>query len=58
MADIEDVLDAAQRHGEASEPDMEVGDLQVVLRHAWTLLSEEQQRSLLAWCRTHRYLED
>lgn len=58
MADIEDVLDAAQRHGEESEPDMEVGDLQEVLRHAWTLLPGEQQRSLLAWCRTNRYLED
>jgi hypothetical protein len=49
MADIdpdnllEDILQAAQAHGEESEPDHEVGDLQDTLRLAWAKLSLEAQ---------------
>lgn len=46
VTDVEVYIEAAQRHGEDSEPDHEVGDLQDLLRAAWGLLSEEQKMSL------------
>lgn len=52
------ILAAAKRHGEQSEPDHEVGDLQVILRAMWRVLTPEQRdafmdadecRELLLW---------
>lgn len=41
--DIEHYISLAQQHGEDSDPDHEVGDLQTFLREAWTVLSEAQR---------------
>ena len=40
-------LIAAKRHGENSDPDHEVGDLQDMLRVAWALMTETQRQKLL-----------
>lgn len=40
---IEDIIDAAAKHGRESAPDHEVGDLQDLLRAAWKIM-EPQQR--------------
>lgn len=40
---LERVLTAAEKHGQDSEPDMEVGDLQQLARDLWTVLTPEQQ---------------
>ena len=45
--DITTVFEAAARHGEESEPDHEVGDLQDVLAAAWELMSSEQRLELM-----------
>lgn len=42
---LEDLIDAAKQHGEDSEPDHEVGDLQDLLRAMWELLTPEQRLS-------------
>lgn len=44
---IELVICAACAHGEESELDMEVGDLQSVLYAAWRIMTPEQQEKLL-----------
>ena len=49
---IERVLNAAQQHGENDEPDHEVGDLQDVLRAAWSLMTLEQRNQLMAAAET------
>jgi hypothetical protein len=58
MKDIEAVIEAAKQHGEAGDPDMEVGDLQVALRQLWKLLSgtakevflhDPEVREILSW---------
>ena len=41
--DVEYFIGLAQQHGEDSEPDHEVGDLQTFFREAWALLSEAQR---------------
>jgi hypothetical protein len=43
---LDEILSAAARHGLASEPDHEVGDLQDALRAAWSLLAPRQRRGL------------
>lgn len=43
---LEDILQAAKQHGEESEPDHEVGDLQDALRLAWAKLPIEAQREV------------
>jgi len=43
---LEDILQAARAHGEESDPDHEVGDLQIALRLAWAGLSPEAQREV------------
>lgn len=42
------LLAAAKQHGEDSDPDHEVGDLQDLLRPMWAILTPEQQRNFLA----------
>ena len=42
--DLERLIEAARRHGEDSEPDHEVGDLQDILRAAWEELTPDQRR--------------
>ncbi|VTU44135.1 hypothetical protein [Variovorax sp. RA8] len=49
---IQRVLIAAQQHGENDGPDHEVGDLQDVLRAAWSLMSLEQRNQLMAAAET------
>jgi|GEM_PF-5014100 len=44
--DIEDFIKAAKEHGELSESDHEVGDLQGMLRKAWELLPDRGRRKL------------
>ncbi|WP_456718042.1 MULTISPECIES: hypothetical protein [unclassified Bradyrhizobium] len=46
--DSEAFVTIAQRHGEDSEPDHEVGDLQIFFRAAYDLLTPEQRHSFLA----------
>lgn len=43
----EQILGAATQHGEDSDPDMEVGDLQIVLRRAIGLMTTEQRARLI-----------
>lgn len=44
---VEDLIGFAQKHGEDSDPDHEVGDLQDLLRAAWKLMTPEQRRAML-----------
>lgn len=44
---VEDLIGFARKHGEDSEPEHEVGDLQDLLRAAWALLTPEQRRAML-----------
>jgi hypothetical protein len=44
LPDIENLITAAELHGQESEPDHEVGDLQDVLRTCWRLMSGDQRR--------------
>lgn len=37
------LLEAMRAHGEQSEPDMEVGDLQQLVRDLWSRLPKQQQ---------------
>lgn len=46
--DVQVFLDAARQHGEDSEPDHEVGDLQTYFRAAYDMLTPEQRRAMLA----------
>ncbi len=43
LLDVEFYIDKAAWHGELSDPDHEVGDLQQYLRQAWVLLTPEQR---------------
>jgi len=46
--DIEDLITFAAEHGENSEPDHEVGDLQTFLRVAFNILSDEQKTTFFS----------
>lgn len=41
---LKKILDAAEKHGEESMSDMEVGDLQEALRIAFEEMTEKQQK--------------
>lgn len=43
---LEELLAAAKAHGDESEPDHEVGDLQGLLASCWERLTPEQQREV------------
>lgn len=43
--DVEQYLVAAKQHGEDSEPDHEVGDLQEMLRAAFEIMDDKQKRA-------------
>lgn len=43
MAHIDQILRAAQAHGQQSDPDHEVGDLQILVRDLWALLTPQQR---------------
>ena len=43
---LERLIDAARRHGELSEPDHEIGDLQAILRACWQRLTPAQAREI------------
>lgn len=45
---LEDHISAAQTHGENSDPDHEVGDLQDMLRAVWEIMTPEQREEALA----------
>lgn len=45
--DIEEIILLAKDHGEESEPDMEIGDLQAALRLVWKILTAYQQEVVL-----------
>lgn len=45
---LECLMEVAKSHGEDSEPDHEVGDLQDLLRPMWESMTPAQQRSYLA----------
>jgi hypothetical protein len=45
MATVDQILRAAQNHGRESDPDHEVGDLQVLVRDLWALLTPQQRSS-------------
>jgi hypothetical protein len=40
------LLEACREHGEQSEPDMEVGDLQQIVRDMWLRMTPQQQRAM------------
>lgn len=42
------LIEAAQHHGEDSDPDHEVGDLQDHLRAMWSILTAEQREHFLS----------
>jgi hypothetical protein len=42
------LLDAAEAHGEAGDPEMEIGDLQGVLMSAWAKLTPTQRAEVAA----------
>ena len=44
---VEILIEAAEQHGQDSEPDHEVGDLQTYLRAAWKVLTPEQKLEVL-----------
>jgi len=46
----EELILLAQEHGAESEPDMEVGDLQQMLRWAWLAMNERQQQMVYRKC--------
>lgn len=48
MKELDAVIEAAEAHGKASEPGHEVGDLVLVLYAAWSLMTADQQRALMA----------
>ena len=50
-------LDAALKHGEYSEPDHEVGDLQDFFRVAWSLMTPEQRKEFALHDAVHSTLE-
>ncbi len=54
---IEGLITAAERHGQDSEPDHEVGDLQSLLRKAWDLMEPHQRTALLASSEAEEVLE-
>lgn len=54
---IDKVLEAATAHGEASEPDHEVGDLQQALRTAWELLGPVEREKFIASYEVKEILE-
>lgn len=43
---LERLLSEAKRHGQESDPDHEVGDLQDILRECWERLSEAQAKTV------------
>jgi hypothetical protein len=43
---LDDLFEAATKHGMASEADHEIGDLQDALLAAWELMSDEQHLEL------------
>lgn len=45
---LPELFEAAIKHGEDSEPDHEVGDLQDLLTEMWDLLTAEQRAKFLA----------
>lgn len=47
LLDIEFYIHAAQTHGEDSDPDHEVGDLQDLLREAWRHMTAAQRASFV-----------
>jgi hypothetical protein len=44
---LDKLFESADHHGEDSEPDHTVGDLQDLLTTAWSILTLEQKRALL-----------
>jgi len=46
LNDVETYIDAAKQHGLDSEPDHETGDLQTLLRSAWSVLTIEQKAEI------------
>jgi len=48
MKRIEQIIAAARAHGEDSEPDHEVGDLQEVLRACWSTMTQKARLSVAA----------
>ena len=47
-AEIEALFQAARIHGQESEPDHEVGDLQQALLAAWNLMDSQQKVAFMA----------
>jgi len=45
--DIDDLIDAARVHGEQSEAEHELGDLQTILRACWEIMDSGQKRELV-----------
>lgn len=57
LLDIEFYIKAAEQHGEDSEPDHEVGDLQDFLREAWKIMTPEQRLNFAKNSDVHATLE-
>jgi hypothetical protein len=57
LLDVEFYIGAAEKHGEDSEPDHEVGDLQEFLRAMWGFLSPEQRLAFATSPEVHQTLD-
>lgn len=55
---LEDFIDAATNHGRDSEPEHEVGDLQDMLRVAWSIMSPTQRIQFINHDTPHDILEE
>jgi hypothetical protein len=58
LADVELCILAAQAHGENSDPDHEVGDLQDCLREMWELLSADQRQRFMTGASVRERLDN
>lgn len=56
--DLERLIGAARYHGDESEADMEVGDLQEVLRHLWARIPASVRRDFMSSEFVIEYLKD
>lgn len=54
---IEKVIESAYRHGSESEPDMETGDLQEVVRALWKLMPPLQRKLFVGDPRWREFIE-
>lgn len=58
FGDLERLLNAARHHGDASEPAMEAGDLQELLRELWPRIPVDARREFMRSAAVLEYLNE